>query len=138
MTGIEVGLFSVIAILVLIYAGMYVPVALGLVSFVTVWLLRGSVDAGAISNEDYDALSEASRARLTVLDHTASIPRRLVSVRRGLPEAVTRALSAALVAMADGDPVALDDAPRAWSWRFDPLTPDVAASIEQLATFIEP
>jgi len=42
MTGIEVGLISVIAILILIYAGMYVPVALGLVSFVTVWLLRGS------------------------------------------------------------------------------------------------
>ena len=45
MTGIEVGLFSVIAILVLIYAGMYVPVALGLVSFVSVWFLRGSTDA---------------------------------------------------------------------------------------------
>jgi tripartite ATP-independent transporter DctM subunit len=41
----EVGLISVIAILVLIYAGMYVPVALGLVSFVSVWFLRGSTDA---------------------------------------------------------------------------------------------
>jgi len=45
VTGIEVGLVSVIAILILIYAGMYVPVALGLVSFVTVWLMRGSFDA---------------------------------------------------------------------------------------------
>lgn len=45
MTGIEVGLISVVAILVLIYAGLYVPVALGLVSFVAVWLLRGSTDA---------------------------------------------------------------------------------------------
>jgi tripartite ATP-independent transporter DctM subunit len=45
VTGIEVGLISVIAILVLIYAGMYVPVALGLVSFVSVWFLRGSTDA---------------------------------------------------------------------------------------------
>ena len=45
MTGIEVGLISVLAILVLIYAGMYVPVALGLVSFVAVWLLRNSMDA---------------------------------------------------------------------------------------------
>ncbi len=45
MTGFEVGLFSVLAILVLIYAGLYVPVALGLVSFVSVWLLRGSVEA---------------------------------------------------------------------------------------------
>ncbi|MCZ6560574.1 MAG: TRAP transporter large permease subunit, partial [Gammaproteobacteria bacterium] len=45
MTGIEIGLISVIAILILIYAGMYVPEALGLVSFVTVWLVRGSFDA---------------------------------------------------------------------------------------------
>lgn len=45
MTGFEIGLFSVVAILVLIYAGLYVPVALGVVSFVGVWLLRGSVEA---------------------------------------------------------------------------------------------
>ena len=45
MTGLEMGLVSVIAILVLIYAGLYVPVALGLVSFVAVWFLRGSLDA---------------------------------------------------------------------------------------------
>lgn len=45
MTGMEVGLISVIAILVLIYSGMYVPVALGLVSFVSVWYLRGSTEA---------------------------------------------------------------------------------------------
>lgn len=45
MTGIEVGLVSVIAILVLIYAGLYVPVALGLVSFIAVWFLRGGLEA---------------------------------------------------------------------------------------------
>ena len=45
MTGFEIGLISVVAILVLIYAGMYVPVALGLVSFVSVWLLRGTLEA---------------------------------------------------------------------------------------------
>ena len=45
MTGVEVGLISIIAILVLIYAGMYVPVALGLVSFISVWYLRGTLEA---------------------------------------------------------------------------------------------
>ena len=45
MSGFEVGLFSVLAILILIYAGLYVPVALGLVSFISVWLLRGSLEA---------------------------------------------------------------------------------------------
>lgn len=45
MTGAEVGLLSVVGILVLIYAGMYVPVALGLVSFLSVWYLRGTLEA---------------------------------------------------------------------------------------------
>lgn len=45
MTGMEIGLLSVVLILVLIYSGMYVPVALGLVSFVSVWYLRGSLEA---------------------------------------------------------------------------------------------
>ena len=45
MTGFEIGLLSVIAILILIYAGMYVPVALGLVSFSAVWYLRGDLEA---------------------------------------------------------------------------------------------
>lgn len=45
MTGMEIGLLSVVLILILIYAGMYVPVALGLVSFLSVWYLRGSTEA---------------------------------------------------------------------------------------------
>ncbi len=45
MSGIDVGLLSVVAILVLIYSGLYVTVALGLVSFVAVWFLRGSLEA---------------------------------------------------------------------------------------------
>ena len=44
MTGMEVGLISVALILILIYSGMYVPIALGLVSFFSVWYLRGSVE----------------------------------------------------------------------------------------------
>lgn len=45
MSGVDIGLVSVVAIVVLIYAGLYVPVALGLVSFVAVWFVRGSSDA---------------------------------------------------------------------------------------------
>jgi len=44
MAGYEIGALSVIAILVLVYAGMYVPVALALISFAVVWVVRG--DAG--------------------------------------------------------------------------------------------
>ena len=45
MTGLEIGLLSVVVILILIYSGMYVPVALGLVSFISVWYLRDSMEA---------------------------------------------------------------------------------------------
>jgi tripartite ATP-independent transporter DctM subunit len=45
MTGMEIGLLSVVVILILIYSGMYVPVALGLVSFLSVWYLRGGLEA---------------------------------------------------------------------------------------------
>lgn len=44
MTGVEVGIASVVLIVVLIYAGLYITVALGLVSFVGVWILRGDIE----------------------------------------------------------------------------------------------
>jgi C4-dicarboxylate transporter DctM subunit len=44
MIGVEVGIASVILILVLIYAGIHVAVALGLVSFIGVWIYRDSMD----------------------------------------------------------------------------------------------
>ena len=44
IVGVEVGIVSVLLILILIYAGIHVAVALGLVSFVGVWVYRGSVD----------------------------------------------------------------------------------------------
>lgn len=43
MTPFEIGIVSVILIVVLIYAGLYVPVSLGLVSFLGVWFIRGDV-----------------------------------------------------------------------------------------------
>jgi C4-dicarboxylate transporter, DctM subunit len=44
MTPFEIGIASVILIVVMIYAGLYIPVALGLVSFVGVWIIRSDVD----------------------------------------------------------------------------------------------
>ncbi len=40
MTPIEIGLISVVAIVFLIYSGVYIPIALGVVSFVSIWLMR--------------------------------------------------------------------------------------------------
>lgn len=41
MTPVEIGTFSVLAIVTLVYLGVYIPVALGLVSFVSIWLISG-------------------------------------------------------------------------------------------------
>ena len=40
MTPIEIGLISVIAIVFLIYSGVNIPVALGVVSFLSIWFMR--------------------------------------------------------------------------------------------------
>jgi tripartite ATP-independent transporter DctM subunit len=40
MSPLEIGFASVTAIVVLIYLGVYIPIALGVVSFVSIWLMR--------------------------------------------------------------------------------------------------
>ena len=42
MGGLEIGLLSMVAIVVLIYAGMHVSIALCLVSLVGVWAIKGN------------------------------------------------------------------------------------------------
>lgn len=44
MSPFEIGLASVGAIVVLIYMGVYIPIALGLVSFLAIWFLRDSFE----------------------------------------------------------------------------------------------
>ena len=44
MAPLELGLVSVIAIVVFIYLGVYIPIALGVVSFVSIWLMRDSFE----------------------------------------------------------------------------------------------
>ena len=43
MSPVELGALSVGAIIVLIYLGVYIPIALGLVSFVSIWLISGKM-----------------------------------------------------------------------------------------------
>ncbi|MXU65109.1 TRAP transporter large permease [Oceanomicrobium pacificus] len=44
MSPVEIGVASVIAIVILIYMGVYIPIALGVVSFVSIWLMRDNFD----------------------------------------------------------------------------------------------
>lgn len=60
MGGIEVGILSIIVIVALIYAGVYIPVALGLVSFVGVWIIREDVNmpVSLLAQSTADAVSD--------------------------------------------------------------------------------
>jgi tripartite ATP-independent transporter DctM subunit len=44
MTPVEIGALSIGAIVFLIYIGVYIPIALGVVSFAAIWIMRGNVD----------------------------------------------------------------------------------------------
>ena len=41
MSPVEIGMLSVFAIVILVYLGLYIPIALGLVSFVSIWVMSG-------------------------------------------------------------------------------------------------
>ncbi|WP_299303883.1 TRAP transporter large permease [uncultured Litoreibacter sp.] len=41
MSPVEIGMISVVAIVTLVYLGLYIPIALGLVSFVSIWIISG-------------------------------------------------------------------------------------------------
>ena len=41
MTPVDIGILSVVAIVGMIYFGVYIPIALGLVSFVSIWIISG-------------------------------------------------------------------------------------------------
>lgn len=44
MSPVEIGLISIGAIIFMIYLGVYIPIALGVVSFVAIWIMRDSYE----------------------------------------------------------------------------------------------
>ncbi len=60
MGGVEVGILSIVVIVGLIYAGVYIPVALGLVSFVGVWIIREDIQmpVSLLAQTTADAVSD--------------------------------------------------------------------------------
>jgi phosphate/phosphite/phosphonate ABC transporter binding protein len=62
-------------------------------------VLKKKVGAGAFSNDDYAKLNEASKASLSILGESESMPRHLVSVRKDLPEPVVKRLKEILLDM---------------------------------------
>jgi phosphonate transport system substrate-binding protein len=66
-------------------------------------LLEGKVAAGAISDDDFANLDETTKAHLSILVVSQSVPRHLVSVRRNLPETVIKRLKEILLNMDQDD-----------------------------------
>ena len=66
MFGVELGIASVVLILVLINAGIHVAVALGLVSFIGVWLYRDSFDVAVhlLAAGTHDTIAHAVFANI--------------------------------------------------------------------------
>jgi len=62
-------------------------------------VLQEKVAAGAISNDDYASLDNESKASLSILAESESLPRHLVSVRRNMPEPVVKRLKEILLGM---------------------------------------
>jgi ABC-type phosphate/phosphonate transport system substrate-binding protein len=62
-------------------------------------VLTKKVAAGAFSNDDYGALEESKKSAITILAETASLPRHLVSVRKGSVPAMVNGLEKVLLSM---------------------------------------
>ena len=62
-------------------------------------VLTKQVAAGAFSNDDYAALEQSKKSAITILAETASLPRHLVSVRKGMAPAMINGLEKVLLSM---------------------------------------
>jgi phosphonate transport system substrate-binding protein len=59
------------------------------------------VAGGAFSDDDYDKLDEKTKAEVGVLAQTERLPRHLVSIRKGMPQALANRLKETLLFMSD-------------------------------------
>src|SRR5262245_20654477 len=66
-------------------------------------VLQRQVAAGAISNDDHAKLDEMNKAAISILGESEAVPRHLVSVRRGVPDAVVKRLKEVLLNMHQDD-----------------------------------
>ncbi|MDJ0686049.1 MAG: TRAP transporter large permease [Alphaproteobacteria bacterium] len=90
MTPFEIGLISVVAMVAMIYLGVYIPIALGLVSFVTIWVLRGSFELplALLKIAVSDSVTEYSFATIPLFTFMG-----LIVARAGLGEDVYRVMN---------------------------------------------
>lgn len=64
-----------------------------------IWVIKGRIDAGAMSTKDFTRFSGMSKPDLLVLLETAHIPRQVVNFSRHMQETIVKKVSAILVRM---------------------------------------
>jgi phosphonate transport system substrate-binding protein len=67
------------------------------------WVISGRVAAGVTDSTTFDEIPDATRNRLVILAETVDVPRRLASVRPGLPAEVQTALIEILSTMSEDE-----------------------------------
>ena len=89
-------------------------------------LLNGNAAVGVVSNQDFRELPEETRDRLTIVGSTNPVPRQIVAVRPGIDPDLSTSVRRILLELTDADRerMAAQDAPRGWTWRFAPLSPE--------------
>lgn len=63
------------------------------------WVLRGQVDAGAMSRGNFEKRAAANRSELKIILQTAEIPRDLVSATASLPQPLLAAIETTLLTL---------------------------------------
>lgn len=101
-------------------------------------VITGRVSAGAISNQDWDELPAEMQSRLRSIGRTPAVPRQLLSARADLDAEVKARVTKALLALADPEaaPVALENSPEAWTWKFEPLSTEAATELQRMSSLI--
>jgi len=90
MSPFEIGLISVVAMVVMIYLGVYIPIALGVVSFVTIWIIRDNftLSMALLKVAVGDSVKEYSFATIPLFTFMG-----LIVSRAGLGEDVYRVMN---------------------------------------------
>ncbi|MEF3047010.1 TRAP transporter large permease [Pseudotabrizicola sp. L79] len=91
MSPFEIGLISVVAMVAMIYLGVYIPIALGVVSFVTIWIIRDNFELplALLKVAVGDSVTEYSFATIPLFTFMG-----LIVSKAGLGEDVYRVMNA--------------------------------------------
>lgn len=101
-------------------------------------VITGRAPAGTISNQDWDELPAEMQSRLRIIDRTPAVPRQLLAARADLETELVVRARAALLALAgpEASPVTLENSPDAWTWKFDPVSPEAATEMQRMTDLI--